>query len=71
VVHASKYDATIMRGLFKTFHAVSRVACGSGYGASSIYSAQFVESLLDLMQSTYHYISSPMKVLVNAEKSAT
>jgi hypothetical protein len=62
VVHASNYDSTIMRGLFKTFLAVSRVACGSGYYSSSIDSSQFVESSSDLMQSTYHYISTPMKV---------
>jgi hypothetical protein len=28
VVHASNYDSTIMRGLFKTFYPVSRVVCG-------------------------------------------
>jgi hypothetical protein len=62
VVHARNYDSTIMRGLFKTFRAVSRVACGSGYCSSSIDSAQFVESSSDLMQSTSHYISTQMKV---------
>jgi hypothetical protein len=51
----------IMRGLFKTFRAVSQVACGSGYCSSSTDSAQFVESSSDLMQSTYHYISTQMK----------
>jgi hypothetical protein len=39
VVHAGNYDSTRMRGLFKTCHAVSRVACGSGYRSSSIDSA--------------------------------
>jgi hypothetical protein len=39
VVHASNYDSTIMKGLFKTFRAVSQVACGSGYRSSSIDSA--------------------------------
>jgi hypothetical protein len=62
VVHASNYDATIMWGLFKTFYAVSRVACGSRYWSSSNDSAQFVEYSSDLIQSTYHYIYEPMKV---------
>jgi hypothetical protein len=62
VVHACNYDSTIMRSLFKTLCAVSRVACGSGYRSSSIDSAQFVESSPDLMQSTSHYIFTPMKV---------
>jgi hypothetical protein len=44
------------------FRAVSRVACGSGYCSSSIDSAQFFKSSSDLMQSTSHYISTPMKV---------
>jgi hypothetical protein len=62
VVYASNYDSTIMRGLLKTFFAVSRVACGSGYHSSSIDAAQFVESSSDILQSTSHYISTPMKV---------
>jgi hypothetical protein len=62
VVHASNYDSTIMRGLFKTFCAVSRVACGSGYRSSSIDSAQLFESSSDLIQSTSHYISTAIKV---------
>jgi hypothetical protein len=44
MVHASNYNSTIMMVLFKTFRAVSRVACGSGYSSSSIDSAQFVKS---------------------------
>jgi hypothetical protein len=62
VVHASNYDSTIIRGLFKTFHTVSRVVFGSGYSSSSIDPEQFVESSSDLMQSKSHYISTPMKV---------
>jgi hypothetical protein len=62
VVHGSNCDSTLMRGSFKTFRAVSRVACGSGYCSSSIDSAQFVKYSSDLMQSTSHYISTPMKV---------
>jgi hypothetical protein len=39
VVHANKYNATMMMGFFKTFRSLPIVACVIGYGASPIDAA--------------------------------
>jgi hypothetical protein len=62
VVHCDNCNGTPMRGMFKTFQVVKRVACGGGFVTSAINSTNYIDSSPDLLHSTSSDISTPAKV---------